>query len=67
MPTILCNCRKCEFNHNMECTAATVYCTDTNCKTYSRIRTRSVMQPEHRPLCHKSGGKYKSDHVRLLK
>lgn len=65
MARIICDNHKCEFNHEEECTAAVMHYADRLCRTFRRIRAERVMQPDHRPRCRKSGGKYKSNGGRL--
>ena len=67
MTRILCDNRKCKFNIEDECTAAVMHYADRLCRTFSRIRTEDVMQPDHRARVKKRGGKYKADGGRVLK
>ena len=67
MARVLCDKRKCQYNDDHECIAATVYYTDRLCMTYKPIRMDEAMRPDHRPSCYKRGGKYKPSGGRVLK
>jgi len=67
MTRIICDNHKCRYNQDEECTAATMHYADRLCRTFRRIRTEDVMQPENRARCEKRGGKYKANSGRVLK
>lgn len=67
MARVLCDNRKCHYNEEDICTAATLHYADRLCMTYRPIRIEEVMRPDHRPSCSKRGGKYKSSGGRVLK
>lgn len=67
MTRIICDNKKCKHNIEDECTAAVMHYAGRLCRTFSRIRTEDVMQPENRARCQKRGGKYKADSGRVLK
>ena len=59
MARVVCDKRKCRYNDDRECTAATLYYANRLCMTYKPVRMEDVMSPDHRPTCTKRGGKYK--------
>ena len=67
MAQIFCDNRKCKHNIEDECTASVMHYVGRLCRTFRRIRTEDVMQPENRVRCQKRGGKYKADSGRVLK
>lgn len=64
---VVCNSTGCDHNEGGECRAKEMRHIDRRCRTYHESTARELMGTSFRPRCHKSKGKYRGDHGRLVK
>jgi hypothetical protein len=48
---VVCDRRKCKYNDDDECRAATLHYANRLCMTYRPVNIEQVMQPDHMTAC----------------
>ncbi len=70
MIEINCNNKECQHNEQMKCTCERIYYVNRLCMTF-RKRSQSenikALMRVNQSNCHRSGGKFKVDHITVIK